>query len=463
MYHSMHKFFQLLFLASFAFSCSRKDYLDTKPDQSLAVPSTIADYQALLDNDQLNGAGGYPASGLVPGLGEIGADNYFVLEADYTAHLQQADKNKYTWQSNPYPGVALPDWNMPYADILYMNVVLDGLSKLKPTIDQQAAWNNCRGSALFFRAFCNYQLAQLFAAAYDATTASKDLGIPLRITSDVNEKIVRSTNQETYDVIISELKEAIRLLPDNPVYKTRPSRPATYGLLSRVFLSMQNYDQAYLYADSCLKMQNSLLNYSSFSTTALFPFARFNAEVLWNCTLLRPDPLMPAYCKVDTGLYNSYNANDLRKVLYYKAFNGYFRFLGSYDGSAFAFGGIAVDEVYLTRAECAARKNDMATAINDLNTLLKTRWKTGTFIPFVAGTAGQALDVVLSERRKELIMRGTRWTDLRRLNKESNYAKALMRKVQGQQYTLPFADPRYTWLIPDNVISFHPDMQQNPR
>ena len=75
MYRSYHIYLKLLLLITTAVSCSKKDYLDTKPDQSLTVPSTIQDYQALLDNDQLNGAGGSAASGLVPGLGELGSDN----------------------------------------------------------------------------------------------------------------------------------------------------------------------------------------------------------------------------------------------------------------------------------------------------------------------------------------------------------------------------------------------------
>ena len=463
MYQSIYKTVLVFLIAAVALRCNKKDFLDTKPDQSLALPSSIADYQALLDNDQLNGAGGYAAAGLVPGLGEIGADNYFVLDADYTGRLQQADKNKYIWLSNPYPGVSLTDWNTPYSNVLYMNVVLEGVNKIKPAASEQAAWNNCRGSALFFRAFCYYQLAQLFAPVYDATTASHDMGIPLRNTADVNESVVRSSNQETYDKIIRDLKEAGSLLANTALYKTRPSRPAVYGLLARVFLAMQNYDQGYLYADSCLQIQKDLLDYNNYSTTALFPFARFNAEVIWNCTLLRPDPLTPAYCKVDTLLYNSYKPGDLRKTLYFKPFNGYYRFLGSYDGSAFAFAGIATDEVYLTRAECAARKNDLSTAMNDLNTLLAARWKLNSYTQLTAATATGALSLILAERRKELILRGTRWTDLRRLSKETAYSTTLTRKVQGQQFTLSPGDIRYTWLIPDNVLSFHTDMQQNPR
>jgi hypothetical protein len=68
----------------------------------------------------------------------------------------------------------------------------------------------------------------------------------------------------------------------------------------------------------------------------------------------------------------------------------------------------------------------------------------------------------LLERRKELCFRGLRWQDLRRLNKEPEYAKTLTRKIDGITYTLPPNDPKYVFPIPPNVIALS-GMQQNPR
>ncbi|HEY0177744.1 MAG TPA: RagB/SusD family nutrient uptake outer membrane protein, partial [Pedobacter sp.] len=71
------------------------------------------------------------------------------------------------------------------------------------------------------------------------------------------------------------------------------------------------------------------------------------------------------------------------------------------------------------------------------------------------------LRIVLQERRKELIMRGIRWMDIKRLNKEGANI-TLTRKLNGNVYTLPANDLRFALPIPDDVIAFS-GMKQNLR
>jgi len=100
--------------------------------------------------------------------------------------------------------------------------------------------------------------------------------------------------------------------------------------------------------------------------------------------------------------------------------------------------------------------------MSDLNTLLRKRWKTGTYTDMTATDANDALAKVLTERRKELLFRSLRWTDLRRLNKESRFAVTLKRTLNGQDYTLAPNDLRDGLLIPQEVLNREP-MPQNPR
>jgi hypothetical protein len=194
---------------------------------------------------------------------------------------------------------------------------------------------------------------------------------------------------------------------------------------------------------------------------AYYPFSIFNDEVIYHVIYNYPEILSNYISIVDSNLYRSYDANDLRKYLYFDTSDGNPRFKGGYDGYT-DFAGIATDEIYLIRAECYARTGDVAHAVADLNTLLSSRYKAGTFTPYKTTDASDALAKILTERRKELLYRGLRWTDLRRLNKDSRFAITLKRNLNGEIYTLPPNDVRYVYPIPDEEIRIS-GFEQNPR
>ena len=235
-------------------------------------------------------------------------------------------------------------------------------------------------------------------------------------------------------------------------------------MLARVYLSMQDYDNALIYADACLQQYNTLIDYNPpISTTSTSPFLPFNDEVIFNITLNNYGIFFGTRAIIDSTLYKSYNTNDLRRTIFFRTVSGNPVWKGSYFGGSTKFSGLATDEVYLIRAECNARKGNTAPALADLNTLMQKRWKnTVTFPPVTAIDADDALRKILIERRKELIFRGLRWTDLRRLNKDTRFAVILTRTVTGQPNTLPNNDQRYVLPIPDDVIRIS-GIAQNPR
>jgi tetratricopeptide (TPR) repeat protein len=452
-------------------SCKKSAYLDANPDQSLIIPETLKDYQAILDNSYyLNGD--LSGAGVIPILGEIGADNYYLSNDGFSilSSMSPAYQNMYAWSDDIYNnGVKQNGWGFSYKAVFYSNTVLDGLSKLKNlnATDQQI-FNNLKGSALFFRSEMFYELAQVYAPAYDSATADKDLGIVLKLSADVNEKITRATVQQTYDQAIGDLQTAVSLLPVISTYKTRPSKPAAYALLSRIFLSVHDYKNAFAYADSSLQLYSSLMDYNTLNPSQLPPIPRLNEEIIHQSLLDNSDPSYTIlYALVDSTLYNSYDSNDLRKTVFFTdaafvlGYPGIF-FQGSYNGDFSFWGGIATDEVYLIRAEANARLGRVSDAMTDLNRLLITRWKQDSFVAFTATDAQNALQQVLTERRKELLFRGLRWSDLRRLNQEGANI-TVTHNLNGQTYTLAPNSTHYTYLIPPDVISSNPGMSQNPR
>jgi hypothetical protein len=115
----------------------------------------------------------------------------------------------------------------------------------------------------------------------------------------------------------------------------------------------------------------------------------------------------------------------------------------------------------LILAECYARNGDIQNANRFLEELLSKRYLEGNFV-FNSSYHISLLDRVISERRKELVFRGIRWSDLRRLNKEADFKQELTRVVDGKTYTLLPNDKKYILPIPDLVIKIS-GMQQNER
>ena len=125
------------------------------------------------------------------------------------------------------------------------------------------------------------------------------------------------------------------------------------------------------------------------------------------------------------------------------------------------FGGIATDEIYLIRSESLIRTGKIREGVSVLNTLLSSRYKAGEFVPVTAENYENALAVVLAERRKELVFRGFRWEDVRRLNTEG-FNIIMTRVINNTLYALLPNDLRYAFPIPNSELSTS-GIQQNPR
>lgn len=443
---------------------SCKKFLDVKISSQQGNAETAEDCQLLLDNYTVMNTG-YPSDG------ELSADDYFMQPNNYNSLTDPVDRALFIWSAGTRRATAAPQWQNPYKTVLQANLVLETVQKLQGGATDPVTLNTLKGSALFYRAYAFWNVAQLYAKPYTAASAGQDMGIPLRMSSDLNDKSVRGTVQQTYDRIIQDLQDAVNLLPATSSVPTRPNKAAAYAMLARTYLSMENYPSALNAASSALQLNNQLLNYDSdISASSNTPFSpRFNKEVIFHSITNPGKTLVPnlSAARIDADLVASYDSNDLRGKIFLKriASDGTYRFTGNYEGSFFAsnfFNGLAVDELYLIRAECYARADKSTEAMTDLNTLLSTRWKSGTYVNISATSSADALSEVLTERRKELVMRAQRWTDLRRLNKNAATAKKITRTLSGISYELPANDLRYVLLIPDEVIT-NSGIAQNPR
>lgn len=444
-------FKQIVVIVLFTMTSCGKEFLNVKRNENQVVPTTIDDYQALLD--RVNIMNGSPP--II--MAFIGSDEYSVTTEIWKSLAQPYERNGYIWNDEIYEGRDFSDWNNAYQRILYTNMALD-VEKIKPSIHEYEAWNNVKGSAHFFRAYNYYHLAQIFCKAYDLASASTDLGLPLRIDYDVTVNYKRSSLQELYEFIISDLEISLELLPKIGINKYRPSKLLTYMMLAKIYLQMENYELAHEHSVLALNIKDDLVDFNKIEMDLDYSFISDNGashpEILFfnyhGSTIVNEQRI-----NLSAELIELYEPNDLRKNIYFKETKDErIVFKGSYSSNLSYFTGLATNELWLLRAETAVRSGNLKDAEDSLNNLLKHRYLKNNFEPYIFQNEREALSVILTERRKELIMRGTRWEDLRRLNKDPEYANTIVRLIDGKRHELLPNDPRWVWPLPDSELQF---------
>jgi tetratricopeptide (TPR) repeat protein len=438
--------FTVLFVIGIS-SC--KKYLAIKSDAKMVVPRSLDDLQGILDDaDNMN-------LSRTPSLGQSVSDDLFLPPATI-AGRDASTKLLYSWQ--PFDYRFGNDWSSAYLPVYNSNLCLEILETIPRTTGNAAAWDNVRGSALFFRAYYFYALTAQYGKAFNAQTSETDAGIVLRLGSDFNVRSERSSVKACLDQVKKDLDEAVLLLPNLAVNSLRPSKAACWAMLSRVNLYMRDYERAMFYASQALSLQNGLINFNGDSDLLGIglnvPFKKFNKETIFYSEMNTfSDIAIPTRARTDTVLFAKYNANDLRRTAFFRLVSGYQQFKGSYASHAvILFSGLATDEMYLNRAEGKAWTGDITGAMDDLNTLLKTRWKsTVPYIAFAASTKAAALGLIREERRKELVMRSMRFSDLKRLNVEGADI-TLTRVMDGKVYSLLPNAPFYALPLPVDIL-----------
>lgn len=447
---------KLIAIALMLFSSCSKDFLNEKPSNEIVQPITLDNMVSLLENPVFVGSS--------PALPIMSADEYEYKDFNTWKSLPKiVDRNVYTWMPDLYGDqVNVDDWSQPYTCIFYTNNVITGLENIPINQGNTEQYMLTKGWAYFNRAYFFYLLASNFCKSYDSQTAGNDLGLPLKISPDINVIMQRSTLKETYELILQDLSIAERLLKKHPIpteKKNRPSLTAVYAFQAKIYLNMREYEKAEIAADNCLGLYSNLIDYNSIGLPSSDPFLITNVENIFASTTVGTfggalTSTFNELIKINESLLNLYEPEDLRFKIYFLNANGGYVMNKGYLGFGFyPFTGLATDEIYLIKAECAARRGDFVNSMIVLNKLLVNRFPPSKFISKQAVSRQQALDIVLNERRKELVWRGARWEDLKRLNKEGANI-TITRLLNGITYSLLPNDPKYVFPIPSGEIAF---------
>lgn len=116
-----------------------------------------------------------------------------------------------------------------------------------------------KGESHYLRALSYFYLVNEFAQPY-SNNPTQNPGLPLKLDNNPDRMAVpqeRSTVAEVYDQIVLDLKDAIEYmtLPAGTESKTNvyATKEAAEALLARVYLYMENWDEAFKMADSVIK------------------------------------------------------------------------------------------------------------------------------------------------------------------------------------------------------------------
>ena len=405
----------------------------------------------------------------------------------------------YIWSDNMFDedggGYDERVWEIPYAGILGCNLVLDYLDEMNGDDGDR---ESLRGEALILRSWYYFHLVNFFGIAYNQGNPEKDLGVPLKLHAEVTgEYFQRNTVKEVYDQVINDLLEGNRLLAAHEYQRNffRMDDLAAKSILSRVYLYMEDWDKAILYADSVLMRKADLLDLNTFigklpGNTATVYSTDTPDEIIWGREhegAYDSDPmtsLLPFSVSENlSGLFvdSEYVDFQQRQVGDLRGF--YFKFkrnlLGDMSWGRYAiskgkgadgglkggFQGIRVAELYLNRAEAYAQKyllenNDSyrKAALSDLNLLRKYRLNKNIYEEVDLVDAQELLDFCLEERRRELCGETNhRWCDLRRYGKTVTHV--LMGGTSLQTYEQDMG--KYVLPIPEDVMTQNPGLLQN--
>ena len=465
-------------------SC-KKDFLEIKPKGKL-IAQTVSDYNLLLSNlDFLNMGSGFSGGGdaQVPMSDEVSAvDPFFSGTSLRKQRLFRRDDVIYE------PNEDALEMTVPMKNIYAYNTIINEVLNATEGTDQLKL--SLQAEAMAGRAWTYFLLINYYGKPYKAATSVTDPGFPIITQADVTEtKFARASVKEVYDFIVNDLTAAIPNLPAQTTHRLRMSKAAAEGLLGKVYMFMGKFNEALPQLNAAITDMGSaaipvrLYDYN----VTLGPGGSFLPIGLFGPTY----PTVPnneenVYAKQFANTWNStsselvispqtvalFNSTDLRLKFYkntpYPSGTLYpYGMLRRVAPSTTQFG-VIVPDLYLLRAECKARLNDLTGAKDDVEALrVKRMPSSDASVP--AAIASNQLSLtkfILEERIREFAMQGFRWFDMRRLsvdpvfNTTINYIHTLY-DASGSTSTFVLKPERFVLRFTQKLIDQNPGMQNN--
>lgn len=338
-------------------------------------------------------------------------------------------------------------WVLYYESIRNANIVIDvtpnAISLNQADIDKFIA------EAKFLRAFAYFKLVNHWG------------GVPIRTEANLDDlHAERSTVEDVYELIISDLEEAKDVLPDEPEVSGRPSNGAAKTLLADVYLRLNRFSEASDLANEVIKSDvyslvpvqttddfQNIFGPDVVTTSEEIFYLKFSHEVgqgdIWPWLMQHPSTglhgaggVFGVHSDATNPVYVNWDDDDLRKGQWFNWNIG----LGPttllskklIDPEAIgAFGAgnpqtwYRYADLLLIYAEAAGRAANAPTveAMEALNQVHRRAFGYDPTIPspvdfVVSDYDGTTfLDLIIKERGYEFQLEGKRWLELKRTGK----------------------------------------------
>ncbi|MFV0231470.1 MAG: RagB/SusD family nutrient uptake outer membrane protein [Empedobacter falsenii] len=466
----MKKIIITLFIAGCVLQSCSSDLLDTSPDSSKVTPEFYKDAAQIKQGlnavyASLQYKGQYELAMLT--IGEITSDNTYD-EVPANDGFTYGELDFFTIQPNN--SLIANTWKDNYVGIQQANIVLNRIDKVVD-MDEKSK-NETKAELRFLRAMMYFNLVRIFG----------DVPLVTKETTNVNEFFGqgRTSLQEVYQFIETELKNSLTNLPIVASQKGKVTKGAALGILAKVLITQNKYNEALPY----LKEIEALGYELQTDPNKIFDVAnKNNSEIIFDVQFTSGlngntegstayQMFMPSgFVSGAKGhnlptkeIYELFSMNDKRRDAFIGKTNNNVLYTKKLQKTSndVADGGsnvvvLRLADIYLLLAECYANSNDFSNANIYLNKI-----KTRASIPSVNLTIkNDLLNEIELERRKELVGEGHRWFDLVRTGKAIETMTKHLANTPGYGTAIIKAN-NLLMPIPQSQVNTDPAIKQNP-
>ena len=208
----------------------------------------------------------------------------------------------YRWETTPNENVLLSVYGGLYQIIARCNFFMDHVEEVRNTLkveSERKTIDKYEGDVRFMRALAYSDLIRTFCEAYEPSTATQKMGVPLylhyREGNGSSVKKARATLEESYAQVLEDLLQADQLVTRIGSDAAFVTEGAVDALLARVYLYKQNWDKAIEHATNVLESKSgsytvySLADANSYVSTTSGIMTEYQAmwtydsseEIIW--------------------------------------------------------------------------------------------------------------------------------------------------------------------------------------